>query len=576
MTTQPVSAVWWWKFTKTPFKATYGRVTGADSYSKDFLQVSGSCAKALEKLVCGGDTAQRTEIQFVWPGGQCSGSVARASDYSANGRLELRWKTNNAPKPWQLTETPTDQTESTLPGTPGELSSETVANAQWSALETLNLDPWLVVVQLKDSPTTLHVRTYLGNAQKYGYASMSHLPCVITNAIDSTKNGCGVFEAKPVRAEAIVGRILEALKTGPNVLLVGPPGTGKTVALEDLRELYETGGKLGFDPTVRYAAWCEIFTNPKGPVRSVVFHPSYTYEDLVLGLLPDPTRVGVGVRVNPGPLLGLAHYASQPDKSALLMIDEFNRGNAAAIFGDTLALLDADKRTDQAKGIHGGYVDRPYPHLEVRLPTELSTDDVSGDCLGSQITLPRSLSIVVALNSSDRSVAPLDAALRRRFSIIPVDPDYDVLAEHFGVQTITPGGDITTWGAKEVLRFAVTMLEKLNERIELVSGADFLLGHAHLWHLRGGDRDEVAASLAMAFDERIIGTLRLSFADHDEGLAAVLNAGTSDTPNRNSDCVAEWVLPPTALEHVAAPRLRTSPVQNRDTDGILRALVTLL
>ena len=199
MTAQPVNAVWWWKLSITAFKATYGRVTNSTSYSKDFLQASGDCAEALEKHVCGGNTSQRTAVQFVWPGSdRCDGSINRASDYGNNGRLELRWNTNKAPAPWQMTETPTAQTESTLPGTPripGQLTSDADADAQWSQLNGQNLDPWLVVVQLKDSPTTLHVRTYLGNAEGTGmeYASTKHLPDVIQEAIRSTSKGCTVL-----------------------------------------------------------------------------------------------------------------------------------------------------------------------------------------------------------------------------------------------------------------------------------------------------------------------------------------------------------------------------------------------
>lgn len=582
MTAQPVSAVWCWKYSKTPFKAIYGRVTGSTSYSKDFLQASGDCAETLEKLVCGGDTEERTAIRVVWPGGEREDCFIQrsAADYAQTGRLQLKWPTSDAPDPWRLTPQPGPGTVETFPGTPGLLSSDATADAQWDQLDQRQLEPWLIAVQLAGRPDTLHVRAYLGApTPELEHASTALLPEQVLQVLAGTTSGCGFVESdsvRPVRAQAIVTRILEALKTGPNVLLVGPPGTGKTVALEDLRNLYSTGGGgMLFDPEILHDAWSEAPTTPTGPVRSVVFHPSYTYEDLVLGLLPEPTEIGVGIRVSPGPLLSLANYAAQSGNSALLVVDEFNRGNAAAIFGDALALLDADKRSDLARGVEGAHIDRPYQHLDVRLPPELSENKIDGDRLGDQVTLPRSLSIVAALNSSDRSVAPLDAALRRRFSIIQVDPDYDVLAAHFGVELGAPTADVADWEVVDVLKLAVMMLQGLNRRIELISGADFLLGHSHLWHVGGGNRNEAAIALAKAFDERIVGTLRLSFADYDEGLAAVLNAGTSDDTSSHADAVAGWVLPPPGMEHVAAPRLRTHLVQERPGDEILRALLTL-
>ena len=66
---------------------------------------------------------------------------------------------------------------------------------------------------------------------------------------------------------------------------------------------------------------------------SLVFHPSYSYENFVLGVFPSAT-VPNAIEVVPGPLLELAHYAEPVDHQGFLIIDEFNRGRAAAIFGD--------------------------------------------------------------------------------------------------------------------------------------------------------------------------------------------------------------------------------------------------
>jgi hypothetical protein len=67
MPPQSVEAVWVWRFTKTPFKAIYGRLSGT-TYTKDFLQPIGPCAAALDDVFQrqpGGEVA----LTFLWPGG---------------------------------------------------------------------------------------------------------------------------------------------------------------------------------------------------------------------------------------------------------------------------------------------------------------------------------------------------------------------------------------------------------------------------------------------------------------------------------------------------------------------------
>jgi 5-methylcytosine-specific restriction protein B len=110
--------------------------------------------------------------------------------------------------------------------------------------------------------------------------------------------GCAV--AKPqagaaARAPKVVAQVLDALQRGPNVLLVGPPGTGKTVALEDLRAQFEAGSApILFDPSRIHDAWPPASPMPKGKVRTIVFHPSYSYEEFVIGLYPVPAA-GTGI-----------------------------------------------------------------------------------------------------------------------------------------------------------------------------------------------------------------------------------------------------------------------------------------
>jgi 5-methylcytosine-specific restriction protein B len=171
----------------------------------------------------------------------------------------------------------------------------------------------------------------------------------------------------------------------------------------------------------------------------------------------------VDLEPRPGPLLSLAHWAGDPGRAALLILDEFNRGNAAAIFGDTLALLDKEKRRQVGGGSLGATVDRPYQDRAVQVLPEFAAGGTVD--LPAQLSLPSSLSILAALNSSDRSVAPLDAALRRRFSIVRVDPDLDVLSQRLGARTPATKPthpDPGSWSTTDVADVAVLLLQTLN------------------------------------------------------------------------------------------------------------------
>ena len=124
-------------------------------------------------------------------------------------------------------------------------------------------------------------------------------------------------------------------------------------------------------------------------------------------------------------------------KNHVLIIDEINRGNVSAIFGELITLLEEDKRKGNSE------------HIEVKLP-------YSGD----NFSVPNNVYIIGTMNTADRSVEALDTALRRRFSFVEMQPKPDILSKVGEV-------DLSK------------LLETINKRIEVLIDKDHQIGHSY-------------------------------------------------------------------------------------------------
>lgn len=179
----------------------------------------------------------------------------------------------------------------------------------------------------------------------------------------------------------------ERLKGGVNVLLYGVPGCGKSFTIMN--------------------KYCK----DADTIERVVFHPDYTYGDFVGQILPltDADTGKIRYEFSAGPFTRILSDAyNNPDKKYCLIIEEINRGNAPAIFGDIFQMLDRDENGNGAYEITNADV-----AAKVYIYSQAS----------KKIKLPSNLFIFATMNTSDQNVFTLDTAFQRRWNMRMVEND---------------------------------------------------------------------------------------------------------------------------------------------------------
>lgn len=185
---------------------------------------------------------------------------------------------------------------------------------------------------------------------------------------------------------------------GTNVLLYGVPGSGKSWTIE------------------------HEYCKPGTQVERLVFHPDYTNADFIGQILPvvDPVDKMVTYEFTPGPFTNILKEAyNNPSKSYVLIIEEINRGNAPAIFGDVFQLLD---RTVETKVMDG--ISYPRGTSEYGITNENIAKVVYDDGK-HKVRIPSNLSILGTMNTSDQNVFTLDTAFQRRWNMRLIENNFN-------------------------------------------------------------------------------------------------------------------------------------------------------
>ena len=237
------------------------------------------------------------------------------------------------------------------------------------------------------------------------------------NKTDETK--------EPISNRSIIGK---------NIILYGVPGSGKSWTIK------------------------HEYCNDSERTERIVFHPDYTYSDFVGQILPRVNEdSSVSYEFTPGPFTTLLKKAYlNPEKEYFLIIEEINRGNAPAIFGDIFQLLDRNK--DGASEY------------------EITNNDVAniiydGD-KNHKVSIPSNMSIICTMNTSDQNVFTLDTAFQRRWQMRLIKNEFiDDENERKFAETKILDTDVT-W------KHFVTSINKiiLSKNIGITSSEDKRLG----------------------------------------------------------------------------------------------------
>ena len=208
---------------------------------------------------------------------------------------------------------------------------------------------------------------------------------------------------------------IKRLETGANVLLYGVPGSGKSWTIE------------------------HEYCVPGTKVERLVFHPDYTYSDFIGQILPVVSGDGqVSYEFTAGPFTNILKDAyNNPETEYILIIEEINRGNAPAIFGEVFQLLDRKVEIDDVND--DGY---PIGTSEYGITNPNVAKIVYGDPV-QKVRIPSNLSIIGTMNTSDQNVFTLDTAFQRRWEMRLIENNFENVDQRFANAEIWDTG--ITW-----------------------------------------------------------------------------------------------------------------------------------
>ena len=258
----------------------------------------------------------------------------------------------------------------------------------------------------------------------------------------------------------IISEIVDLLELRRNVILEGVPGTGKTWLRNKVKE------------------------KMNATLETTTFHPAKTYEEFIGGIFPRNEKGKLHFNYIPGTLSNVANQAmnDKSGKKYILFVDEINRANIPMVMGELLTIIESTKRVSPDG--NNALTNKPTDSIwEVAVHNEPD--------LTKYLRLPDNLYILATMNTSDRSVTSMDAALRRRFAYYRVETmlvksamnDVKVI-----LQNTKSGKTQSFWKSRSLLgkdglfETVFEILANINQNIlKKKIGPDAMLGHSYLF-----------------------------------------------------------------------------------------------
>lgn len=251
--------------------------------------------------------------------------------------------------------------------------------------------------------------------------------------------------------KACLDSLYRRLEKYKNIILAGPSGTGKSTMLDGIRKRYD------FDES-----------------EVMFWHNSTSYDDVIEGISAVVTESGDDIEYSykSGSVKALADKTK--DKKSLMGIENLDKSDAGENFGELITLLEPDKRKD------------------------VSVEGFSG-----RIQLPEEMHFLCTMSPISLANNKMDSALKRRFVILEMHPDYQALCLWFGVENNSEPYIIKSDTKYDRLKLAVELLRALNRNIANAISIDAQIGHTVMWGLK--DTNECSMDdISEVFDETII------------------------------------------------------------------------
>ena len=230
--------------------------------------------------------------------------------------------------------------------------------------------------------------------------------------VNDYKKGSSLSESAPVEEVESASRNDSDIYNylAQNVIFYGVPGCGKSFFIENLLKTKDDDGK--------------IIDMPRSYYKRILFHPEYSYSDFVGQLRPE---VGddnkITYKFAPGVFTEILRDAYKDrEHNYFLIIEEINRGNAPAIFGDLFQLL------DRKDGVSEYSIDNK--DILDYFKRESEKDDTGAmaqvvETIEDGIRIPKNLTIFATMNTCDQNVFTLDTAFKRRWRMSRIVNNFD-------------------------------------------------------------------------------------------------------------------------------------------------------